>query len=159
MLKEFSLMGDVKNEIENAIKVLGLSQNHFRLLDDVAGKETFTDVLNHFVKPGACRWWWEEFKQPSFLFREVENPFEHLTDIIPETDGNVWLIVEDDEESFYPVYDARPEFIKNILDECFAFEYYVVDKNKEWLLCENHHNSFIGVGNKLREHNAGRLIE
>ena len=150
-------MGEVKDEIKSAIKTLGLSGKDIKLLDDATGEKVFTDCLNYFVKSGDRRWWWEDFKQRSFSFQETDKPFELLNDIIPETKGNVWLIVEDDNEPYYPVYDTKPEIIKDIIGQCFAFEYYIIDKNKEWLICENHHNRLIGVGDKLRERNIGNL--
>jgi hypothetical protein len=41
---------------------------------------------------------------------------------------------------------ASPENAVKIIGECFGFEYYLVAKDKSWLLCENHHNRVIGVG-------------
>lgn len=47
------------------------------------------------------------------------------------------------------VYDCNPNVIKQIIGECFGFEYYIIDKKKEWLLCKNHHNRLIGIGKKI----------
>lgn len=150
-------MGKVKDEIQNAIGNLGLSEKDIKLLDEITGERIFNDCLNYFVKSGDRRWWWEDFKQLSFSFRETAKPFELLNNIIPETGRNVWFIVEDVNEPYYPVYDTKPEIIKDIIGECFGFEYYIIDKNKEWLICENHHNKLIGVGDKLREKNMNKL--
>ena len=144
-------MSEVKAEIANAIERLRLSKDDITLLDNVTGEKVFKDCLKYFVKSGDRKWWWEDFKQPYFLFKEIEKPFEQLNEIIPDTKAKVWLIAEDDSELFYPVYDIRPSIIKVVIGECFAFEYYIIDKNKEWLLCENHHDRMIGIGNKLKE--------
>ncbi|MBK8734666.1 MAG: hypothetical protein IPL98_01815 [Saprospiraceae bacterium] len=58
---------------------------------------------------------------------------------------------KDDNEPFYPIYDGNPNVIKDIIGECFGFEYYIIDKNKEWLLVENHHNRLIAIGEKLKQ--------
>lgn len=150
-------MGEVKDEVEEAIRSLGFSEKDIVLLDDKVGEKVFKDCLNYFVKSGDRRWWWEDFRQPFFLFKDFDKPFEHLDKIMPGTEGKVWLIVEDDSEPFYPVYDVKPSIIGQIIAECFAFEYYIIDKNNEWLLCENHHNMLIGIGDKLRERNVDRL--
>jgi hypothetical protein len=51
------------------------------------------------------------------------------------------------------VYESRAEIIGFVVGECFAFEYYIIDKEKEWLLCENHYNLLIGIGEGLRVKN------
>ena len=151
-------MSEVKAEIANAVDSLALSEDDITLLDDVAGEKVFKYCLNHFVKSGDRKWWWEDFKQPCFFFKEIEKPFEQLDEIIPDLNDKVWLIVEDDSEPFYPVYEVKPGIIKSIIGECFGFEYYIIDKNKKWLLCENHHDTMIGVGDKLREMNLDKII-
>ena len=150
-------MDEVKIEIETAIKTLGLGPDKIRLLDNQDGEKVLRECLTHFVNSGDRRWWWEDFNQPSFTFLDLDKPFEHLTDIIPEPNRKVWLIVEDIYEPFYPVYEALPEIIGHVIGECFGFEYYIIAKDKKWLLCENHHNRLIGVGESLREKNVDKL--
>jgi hypothetical protein len=53
------------------------------------------------------------------------------------------------------VCEASIEDIRDVIGECFGFEYYVVPKGLEWLLCENHHDILIAVGDAVR----GRLID
>jgi hypothetical protein len=152
-------MGQVTEEIANAIEALHLDVSDIRLLDKIDGKKVFDDLLTHFVKSGDRRWWWEDFKDVSFSFSGNTKPFELLNEIIPETKDKVWLMVEDDQEDFYPIYETRPEIISQIIGECFGFEYYLIDKNKDWLICENHHNQLIGVGDKLRTKNLERIVD
>jgi len=146
-------MGDVKDEIQAAMQHLELDKSKIQLLDDDNGERVFKECINHFLNSGDRRWWWEDFKFPSFSVTGVDSPFTLIEKIIPLKEGNVWLIVEDDEERFYPVYDCDPTIIPEIISECFAFEYYIIDKNKEWLLCENHHNRLIAIGDKLLSSN------
>lgn len=152
-------MGEVKTEMENAINTLGLSNQDISLLDDVVGEEVFKDCVNYFVRSGDRKWWWEDFKKPFFYFKDFDNPLQYLNKIIPEVEGLVWLIVEDDKELFYPVYEVKPAIIAAILNECFYFEYYIIYKNKEWLICENHHNTLFGIGAKLKEKNLAVIME
>lgn len=144
------MTGEIKDEIQNAISKLNLTVSDIRLLDKTQGENIFNECVSYFLNSGDRRWWWEDFKFPAFSVTGLDNPLNYLDKIIPLTDGNVWLIVEDNNAPFYPVYDCNPRVIKNIIFECFSFEYYIVDKNKEWLLCENHHNRLIAVGDKLR---------
>lgn len=149
----FHMTGEVKVEIQNAISILKLTERDIQLLDDAQGEKIYHECVSYFVKSGDRRWWWEDFKFPSFSKSGLEYSFSYIDKIIPLTEGNVWLIVEDNLEPFYPVYDCNPRVIKDVIGECFGFEYYIINKNKEWLLCENHHNRLIGIGDKLRSSN------
>jgi hypothetical protein len=158
-LKPNSDMGQVTQEIENAIKTLKLEYNDIRPLDKNEGKKVFDELLSHFVNSGDRRWWWEDFKQKSFSFQSFDKPFEILNEIIPETKDKLWLMVEDDEEVFFPIYETQPEVIQQVIGECFGFEYYIIDKNKDWLICETHHNQLIGIGEKLRIKNLKMIVD
>jgi hypothetical protein len=152
-------MGQVTEEIVNAIGTLNLDGSDIQLLDKAEGRKIFDDLLTHFVNSGDRRWWWEDFTQKSFSFSDYERPFEVLNEIIPETKEKVWLMVEDDQEDFYPIYEVRPQIVQQIIGECFGFEYYIISKNKDWLICENHHNRLIGIGDKLRTKNLERIVD
>ena len=71
-------MGQVKEEISNAIQTLLLTPDDIELLDDNMGLEIFNKCLNRFVKSGDRRWWWEDFKSTSFSVSNLEKPFKHL---------------------------------------------------------------------------------
>jgi len=152
-------MGEVKQEISKAIETLGLREWEICLLAEDSNKVLYHDLLDFFVKSGDRRWWWEDFKLQSFNLLDYDKPFEHLNEIIPDLDKNVWLMVEDDQESFYPIYDCSPKIISQLIGECFGFEYYVIDKNKGWLICENHHNRMIGVGDIIKAKNIDKVKE
>jgi hypothetical protein len=95
----------------------------------------------------------------SFPFIDFDKPFEHLDTIIPDLNRRVWFMVEDDQEPFFPIYDCAPKVICQIIREYFGFEYYVIDKDKDWLICENHHNRLIGLGDILRQKNIDKIKE
>ncbi len=150
-------MGEVIQEISNTIKTLNFTDKEISLLDLPSGKKLYFELLDFFVASGDRRWWWEDFKLESFSFIDYEKPFEKLKDIIPDLKKKVWLMVEDDQEEYYPIYNCDPSIIGQILGECSCFEYYVIDKNMDWLICENHHNILIGLGQKLKDKNIDKL--
>lgn len=150
-------MGEVKVEISNAIKMLNLQQTDICLIEEKSNETLYFELLNYFVKSGDRRWWWEDFKMDSFNFDEYDKPFEKLKEIIPDLNKKTWLMVEDDQEDYYPIYECNPSIIGQVIGECFGFEYYVIDKNKDWLICENHHNRLIGVGQKLKDKNIDKI--
>lgn len=146
--------GEVVQEISAALTLLNISSSNFRLLDDEEAREIYSSALQHFVSSGDRRWWWEDFRMPSFRFKSFDYPPDHIEELLPETRSTVWLIVEDDKEVFYPVFEVKTiSNISKVLNECFGFEYYIIEKNYQWLLCENHHNQLIGIGNLLRNKN------
>lgn len=143
-------MTDVTDEIDKAIEALGLGHDTFRM---VSGKESeilINELVENFVEGGDRKWWWEAFKiKPIHRLTSHENPFRLLTSIVPDADDKIWFVVEDDLSPHYPVYEANTRVIADVIGECFAFEYYLIPKDKLWLLCENHHGVLFGLGKVL----------
>lgn len=150
-------MSEVKDEVLNVINKLKYTDKDILILDSETVKRIYNDCLDYFVKSGDRRWWWEDFKYDSFDFITHDKAFEQLIDIIPDLTKNVWLMIEDNSEAFYPIYDCNPNIIGQLIGECFGFEYYIIDKDKGWLICENHHNRLIGVGEILKMKNIDRI--
>ena len=150
-------MSEVKGEVLNAIDKLKYTDKDILILDSETVKKIYNDCLDYFVKSGDRRWWWEDFKYDSFDFITYDKPFEQLVDLIPDLTKNVWFMIEDNSEDYYPIYDCNPKIIGQIIGECFGFEYYIIDKDKGWLICENHHNRLIGVGETLKMKNIDRI--
>lgn len=66
----------------------------------------------------------------------------HLTEVAPPTTDDVWFIVDEDNDQKF-VFSLPLSEIKNIIEECRYFEYYIVDKKLKWLLAENDHGDLI----------------
>ena len=137
----------ITEEINGAIKTLSVKENEFKRLPDSEAKSLYYELLETFVDGGDRKWWWESFKNKtkSLVFNDNKG-FERLLSFIPNNKEKVWFIAEEDQMEFYPIYEGTPEAIVKIIGECYAFEYYIIPKSKEWLLCENHHNTVIGSG-------------
>jgi len=148
------MQGEVVQEISAALGLLNIPTSSFRLLDDMDGEKIYNSALQNFVLSGDRRWWWEDFRMPSFRFKSFDYPPDHIEEVLPDTQSSVWLIVEDDREAFYPVFEVKNiSDIGRVLNECFGFEYYIIEKNYQWLLCETHHKQLIGIGDILRSKN------
>lgn len=144
MFNEISL---VTEEIDNAIKVLHINAQEFRQLPDNEANVLFYELLDAFVNGKDKQWWWENFSQESESIQVNDNlGFERIGEIVPNKKEIVWFIVEETQLPFYPIYEGTPDAIQKIIGECYFFEYYIIPKSKEWLLCENHHNYLIGIG-------------
>ena len=110
------------------------------------------EVLEHFVASGDRRWWWEDFREESVSCRFPDNDsWRHLPELVPDPEERVWFIVEDNTSAFYPVYEANSYAVRDVISECYAFEYYLADKQKKWLLCETHHSVVYAVGSEVQE--------
>lgn len=140
----------VTKEIENALRVLSVPSISFRLVPNDEGHVLYQELLSQFVTGGDRRWWWESFTNPS-ISKTIEDGkgFKKITELVPDPNEVVWFIVEEDQLPFYSIYEATPATIQRVIGECYAFEYYIIPKSMEWLLCENHHNRMIGIGNQI----------
>ena len=151
-------MGEVTIEFESAIKLTNLSEQEVKKTDANTNSALYQQLLNHFVDGKDRRWWWEAFKT-SFHFVDYDYPPKHLSELIPNLNDDVWLMIEDGQEPYYPIYNIKPSIISDLLSNCFAFEYYIIDKSIQWLLCETHHKDLIGVGDMLKKFNRERIIQ
>lgn len=139
-------MPSVKDEIRAAIERLGLSSDVFRELPDDEAERIYFSALRRFVPEGEPRWWWVHFSSSAAVDFPAGDGWRHIPEIVPDANEHVWFIVEDNSLRFYPVYDATPSAICAVIAECYGFEYYIVQRGFQWLLCETHHNRIIGAG-------------
>jgi hypothetical protein len=97
---------------------------------------------------GLC--WWESLKEPVAQTVPRE-PISFIKDILPP-DEPIWFVAEDSGKkkigNFW-LYEGTPSAACAILQECPAFEYYVVEKKMGWLICENHHGCVIASGEPI----------
>ncbi|HEX5785529.1 MAG TPA: DUF6756 family protein [Burkholderiaceae bacterium] len=149
-------METVIDEINSAAKTLGLVPPEFRELPTAESETIFFEVLRHFVASGDRRWWWEDFREPgtSVMFPAGDG-WKLMPEIAPNPDESVWFIAEDDQLPHYPVFETTPRIASKIIGECYGFEFYLVAKSFDWLLCETHHNRVCAVGSVV-EHRLNR---
>ncbi len=116
-------------------------------------------ILETFTVYGAQGqerlWLWEGFKGEHFALPLDEPGGWHWLSRLVPPDEQVWLLAEDWDgqklEGNYWLFRGRVGAIGAVLRELFAFEYYIVAKDFQWLLCETHHNMLIGVGTHITE--------
>jgi len=68
------MQGEVVQEISAALGLLNIPTSSFRLLDDMDGEKIYNSALQNFVLSGDRRWWWEDFRMPSFRFKSFDYP-------------------------------------------------------------------------------------
>jgi hypothetical protein len=131
----------VKDEIRAASELLNLSDNEFRELPCDEALSLIQKVLGHFVGNDR-RCWWEDFVGESASIRTPED-WKVLTQVAPDADEPAWFIAEG------LAFEASARTTQQSLGECYGFEYYLVAKDLQWLICENHHDYLIGVGSEV----------
>jgi hypothetical protein len=152
-----AMICDVRDEIQDAIQRLGLADSDIKLLPDEEGSKIYYNALSHFVLSGDRRWWWEDFRFPATTVQVTDQAgFSYIEKIVPNKKEKVWFFAEDDQQPFYPIYEAIPEAVQSVIGECYGFEYYLIAKDFGWLLCENHHDYVIAIGTEV-ERNLSQL--
>ena len=140
----------ITKEISEALNSLSIPADTFRLLSDVETEKIYKKLLSSFVSGADRKWWWESFSQPEFVLSLTdEKAFKNITSLVPNPEEVVWFVAEEDQLPFYPIYEACSSDIQKVIGECYGFEYYIASKKMDWMLCENHHNNFIGVGDAV----------
>ena len=143
-------MSLVTEEIESAINKLGLRESDIRLLPAEENRALYESLVERFVSGGDRRWWWEAFKEEtaSQVFDDGMG-FQRIPELVPDAKEKLWFVVEEYQMEFYPIYETTAEVAAAVIGECYGFEYYLVPKDQRWLICENHHNRVIGLGNSV----------
>jgi hypothetical protein len=76
-------MSQVLEEVENAIDVLGLTEEVVLVKD--GADILYKSLLDAFVDSGDRRWWWEAFTSPSeSIIFDDEKGFERLLKLVPD---------------------------------------------------------------------------
>jgi hypothetical protein len=145
-------------EIREAAERLGLPPSRFRILPEDAASEVWRGVEARFVVEPRSGWWWSWFQpEPAsaHYIGEASYGYRYITEVVPPDSAALWLIAGDCLDRSFVVCEGSIEDIRDVIGECFGFEYYVIPKGFDWLLCENHHDILIAVGDAVRD----RLID
>jgi hypothetical protein len=129
------------------------------LLEPQQGQRIYHDVVHAFVSGGDRRWWWESFSRPSCARHFDDGTgWQKIPAVVPDQDQSVWFIAEDNALPHYPVFETTAAAASRIVGECYGFEYYIVAKDLSWLVCENHHNTVIAVGEQVMPRLTGVAV-
>jgi len=139
------------DHIQSAIQALGFRTERFGRLPTEQAERVYKSALRHFVQKGDPRWWWEHFSKGISVQFIDDTGWQSITQIVPDADEPVWFIVEDFVPPEYSVWNASSQDIQSVIAECPFFEFYIIQKDFRWLVCENHHGVVFAVGNEVEE--------
>jgi hypothetical protein len=137
------------DEIMAARRTLQLRNEDLVHVEAREARETLERIEMRFAGSSSRRWWWEGFRSFTSVTFDDRMAFTRISKVVADPDERLWFVVEDDVEAFL-LFESTARVAQAIIGECFGFEYYLVPKTLHWLLCENHHDSFIAVGESVR---------
>lgn len=103
-------------------------------------------------------WWWSCFRPEPASARytgEASDGSRYIPEVVPPGSARLWFIAGDCLDRSFGVCEGPVEDIRGVSGECHGFEDYIVPKDLGWLLCDNHHDVLIAVGDTVR----ARLID
>jgi hypothetical protein len=94
----------------------------------------------------SALWWWGALRPPV----SYSTPADALTLIrrLMPSEEQVWFVAEDGSKKIgnFWLYEGTVAAACSVLQECPSFEYYLVAKKMDWLICENHHGQVFASG-------------
>ena len=140
----------IKHWIAEAVQTLGLDKADLREIPIYHAKNILKTIKDHFCTRQDAIWWWEYFREnlPHYSKR-LNQGYTLLDQIVPDMDEKIWFVIQ--ETYGFRLYLGTISTIQRIIGECAAFEYYLVATDYSWLICENHHDYLIAVGNPVVE--------
>jgi len=144
-------MTGLKDDLLKIAKSLGIKPDEFEAVGIYEWpaimkkiEEAFVIKKNHNTR---FNWWWESFKEPQYGINVESHPYDYLHRLIDKTE-KIWFVACDSNKdpSKFWLFQGYIEPIQKVLDEHYQFEFYIVSKKYEWLLCVNHHDNLIGLG-------------
>ena len=135
---------------------LGILKDRFRVIDEDEAEPIIKELEHHFVREPGRTWWWEAFREmPNARAGFYDSSgWSRLTRIAPADDSMLWFVVEDDTK--FVLCEGSIDAIVSVIGECESwFEYYIISKAMEWLICETHHDVIYALGLEV----AARLNE
>ncbi|CAM3915748.1 DUF6756 family protein [Roseateles saccharophilus] len=140
--------------LTDASKALGL-ERQLTLVEP----HRYQDILERIIsvrtllprRATNALWWWESLREPVASF-QPNAPLQALHLLIPR-DEVVWFVVEEltgsKKHGNFWLYESTVDVIYAALGEMPHVEYYIVSKNCDWLICENHHGLLIASGEEM----------
>jgi hypothetical protein len=124
--------------LSSAVNLL-VSQGHVvRRCSESEAAEVVARARANFAKDNRLSWWWEAFSKPVRQMGVEDGKPYFLQYVRP--DAECWLIIDDGFARF-PVVETSAAVAEMLLGELPYIEFYLVGKDLDWLLAENHHGA------------------
>ena len=143
-------MPNLRAAIYNVKKTHTIPNEHFKEVSPLNHEAIFKKINSTFLTTrqyNDSHYWWRNYKNLDHYGIHFKDrfAFEQLEKIVPITKALFWFVASEQNGKYW-LYESDLESIKLILSEMYGFEYYLIDKKYQWILCENHHDILIGMG-------------
>ncbi|AHM59241.1 hypothetical protein D770_04870 [Flammeovirgaceae bacterium 311] len=150
--KELNIMSGIKESITKLSVALGISSKEFKPVGIHEWPLIMKKIERAFVvkenSNTRFNWWWENLKGvPYQIHFKKDDAYKCLYKLVDDNE-NIWFIISDSDHNLskFWLFQGYIGPIQTLIEEHYAFEYYLVSKKYEWLLCENRHGTLIGIG-------------
>lgn len=142
-------MRELRSDVCKALKDIGSSKRDFELLNITKWNGVEKRIAARFLRNGVrdmkYRWWWEHLKEPAIAVFPYDPP-DTILSLVPQSE-RVYFLLEDGDKFW--IYEGLVPVFHKLVNEMYHFEYYVVSKKMEWIICENHHCCLIASGKDM----------
>lgn len=138
------------NKVLHAAAELSLSQNQFSMVSPARWKTLLKDIMIRFTGSEDIQrlWIWNDLRGDVATLQSDYGP-DRIAAIFEPT-IYVWFITEDasrtKQDGNFWVFEGELGAILRVIGNFHYFEYAIVDRRLEWMICENHHDMLIAVG-------------
>ena len=132
----------INDEITAAVKHLRLTTLDVQALAPSEANAIVDRAMRKFVIGNPRSWWLSLAVQHETLTEPVRHELNGLRALVPTSVERCYFVPETG-TSAYMVFDAKIDCLGGILNECQFFEYYVIDRDYQWLLIETDHNTIV----------------
>lgn len=130
------------SSFESALRALAVPPTEVMRASPDAARQIQQEAMKAFVVNNPRAWWMAlRHRQASVHFPQGDG-HRHLQDYVPASQSRAWFIIETGQAAL-PVYDVEVASLARIISECQFFEYYLVDRDFEWLICDTDHNELV----------------
>jgi len=135
----------LRDDINKSIKKANIKG--FKFVRLTAYEDLLRRIAEKFIVQGRAGlkyvWLWEHFHEPTVSSNE-QDAIKLLELKLPK-DQSYWFLASE-ENGKYWVAEGIGEGIIQVLKEMYCFEYYIIERNFRWIVCENHHGTLIQAG-------------
>ena len=162
-------MPGFKDELVQVAQSLGILPHDFSAVGIHEWPSIMRNIESAFVikmnSNTRFNWWWESFKGIKCRIFFEDDTASTVLDQLIEQQEKVWFVAcdTDHDPSKFWLFQAMVKSIQLVVSEHYFFEYYIISKKYEWLLCETDHSVLIGLGSIIPKmqalhSNTGRTL-
>jgi hypothetical protein len=146
---------DMRSTLASAARDAGCSDAEFSLVSPHRYREVLRQIVARFCRAGDelldASWLWQHLVGPREAAR-TDGSLDYLTALLPPAE-RIWFVAEDwprtKKHGNYWLYETTVEAALRVLAEAHAFELYLSKRDLSWLVCQNHHDVVLGVGDEI----------